>query len=247
LALMVLLIASANIAFRNLPLKRLVSGNMEPTYSKGDILIHTEAEYAVEDIIIYETSRAPSVVRIIEMNDGTYKDFMKGRKEANYHFVGNPTKKLNNKRTQIFISFGTVVMDNLWNNQEEVQKGMKKFIGKLAELWKEEKVVFVTQGKTVLNEYPKSWKILDYADQVEELSRSKLFVTHGGSNSFHEAYVQQTRMAVIPFFGDQILVANQVEKLGLGVNLVKNTNIDTRAPKTFLNEELAEKLVELIE
>ena len=48
---------------------------MAPTYNRGDVLFYAKADnFKADDIIIHETSRAPSVVRIIEINDDeTYK------------------------------------------------------------------------------------------------------------------------------------------------------------------------------
>jgi UDP:flavonoid glycosyltransferase YjiC (YdhE family) len=49
-------------------------------------------------------------------------------------------------------------------------------------------------------------------------------------------------MLVIPFFGDQLLVGQTIENLGIGKNLVKSRNIDTKKSKSFLNDKLAFKL-----
>ena len=78
LILMILFMALANICFKYvLPIKpvKLVSGNMEPTYSKGDILFYTKSgDYKPNDIILHKTRRAPSVTRIIAINeDGTFE------------------------------------------------------------------------------------------------------------------------------------------------------------------------------
>ena len=78
IVLMILIVGLANVLFRFvLPIKPvvLVSGNMEPTHDKGDVLFYGSSnDFKVDDIIIYNTDRNPSVVRIIEINDdGTYK------------------------------------------------------------------------------------------------------------------------------------------------------------------------------
>jgi len=78
IVLMILIIGLANVLFRFvLPIKPvvLVSGNMEPTHNRGDVLFYDSSnDFKVDDIIIYKTDRNPSVVRIIEINDdGTYK------------------------------------------------------------------------------------------------------------------------------------------------------------------------------
>lgn len=177
----------------------------------------------------------------------TPKNFLDNRKKSKYYFVGNIRAKNYSKKNsgqKIFFSFGTVVMNNLWNQQKETQKNLKIFISKLTELWKAKKykITFSSQGKKVLSKYPSNWKVHDRVDQIKTLANSDIFITHGGNNSFHESLIQQTPMIVIPFFGDQLLVGQTIEKLGIGKNLVRNKNIDTNKSKKFLNEKLAIKL-----
>lgn len=171
------------------------------------------------------------------------KDFMTGRKENKFYFVGNYNTYRKQEKEIIYFSFGTVVMNNLWNQQEETRELLKEFILEVSKKLKEEKVVFVTQGKPILENYPSNWEIKENVDQVEFLSRSKLFITHGGNNSFHESFLQKVPMIVIPFFGDQILTGQRVEKLGIGINLGIDLSIDTKKSKNFLNKELANRLV----
>ncbi len=78
LIIMLFLIGLSNVAFRYiLPTKpvKLASGNMEPTYSRGDILFYTQEDnYKVDDVIIHEAPRGSSVARILEINDdATFK------------------------------------------------------------------------------------------------------------------------------------------------------------------------------
>jgi signal peptidase I len=78
LVLLFLIIGLANILFRYvLPITpvKYISSNMEPTYSKGDVLFYSSAEtYDVEDVIIYKTKTPyPGVVRIVGINeDGSF-------------------------------------------------------------------------------------------------------------------------------------------------------------------------------
>lgn len=179
----------------------------------------------------------------------TDKHYKKNRK-GKFIFIGNPTSKFKSKninhfgRKKIYLSFGTVVMNNLWNRQNETRIYLQKFIKNLTELWKnkEYEITFVTQGKKILPNYPANWRIVSYADQIEELKNTDLFITHGGSNSCHEAINTKTQMISIPFFGDQPLVGQQIERLGIGINLVEKNHIDTIESKAFLNSKLAKKL-----
>lgn len=177
-------------------------------------------------------------------------NFKQNRSKAEYFFVGNlrgdnyKHVTSSNKTPKIYFSLGTVVMDNNWNQQEDLRNGLKTLVNKLALIWENKNlsVTFVTQGKQVLENCPPNWSVVAYANQVKELSNSDIFITHGGSNSFHEAVMQKVPMIVLPFFGDQPLIANQIKKLGIGINLIDDENIDTKKDKSFLNENLAIKI-----
>jgi non-canonical (house-cleaning) NTP pyrophosphatase len=54
--------------------------------------------------------------------------------------------------------------------------------------------------------------------------------------------MQNVPMIVTPFFGDQILVSETAQSLGIGKRVGGTTSIDTHANKDFLNEDLVEKL-----
>lgn len=181
----------------------------------------------------------------------TPSNFMVNRLASEYIFVGHLDKPIAShteidiqKRPLVYFSFGTVVMDNLWNQQVETQNKLKIFIQNLAELSKNQNydVLFVTRGKPVLDHYPSNWHTVEYADQKTILSQASVFITHAGGNSFHEAVLKKVPMIAIPFFGDQPLIACQIKKLGLGINLVPDDKIDTKKSKDFLNASLAKKV-----
>ncbi|MBI5066227.1 glycosyltransferase family 1 protein [Candidatus Woesearchaeota archaeon] len=176
-------------------------------------------------------------------------NYLKNRKKVPYLFVGNiradeVKKHEENKIPLIYFSLGTVVMNNLWNQQKQTRNKLKMFILGVAKLFKNKnvRVVFVSQGKKILKTYPKNWNVFDRVNQMDLLSKADVFITHGGSNSFHEAVLQKVPMIVIPFFGDQPLVGERVKKLGIGINLGKDKDIDTKKSKNFLNLKLAKKL-----
>lgn len=147
------------------------------------------------------------------------KNYQENRVEVPYVFLGSLTKSLNqhpvSQRPVIYLSFGTVVMDNLWNQHKDIQKNFLAFFEMLANLWShtEFDVVCVTRDKPILKKVPPNWRLVPHANQLDELSHATIFVTHGGSNSFHESLVSGVPMVVVPFFGDQLLVARQVEAL----------------------------------
>jgi hypothetical protein len=156
----------------------------------------------------------------------TPENFLEGRANKPYVFIGNLSKALPRvvqQKQTIYFSLGTVVMNNLWNQQEKIQVQLKDFINQLAIMWADApwNVIFVTQGKDVLDMVPKNWSCINNANQILELSRADLFITHGGSNSFHEAIIHNVPMIVIPFFGDQPLVGSVTEKLAKFSQLLK--------------------------
>lgn len=173
----------------------------------------------------------------------TSPDFMDGRTAGTYFFMGNNNPRIQRNKDSIYFSLGSVVMGNLWNQQEETRIAVRDYIAGVAEGLRDERVIFVTQGKDVLDSYPKIWRIEDRVNQVDVLSRSRAFITHGGSNSFHEAVLQRVPMVVIPFFGDQILVGQRTADLGIGINLSEDDSIDTKKSKAFLDRDLAERTV----
>jgi len=209
-----------------------------------------------EDVeMVSDGFHLPGEVNIIwSFEEVTPKNFINGRAKLPYAFVGNlrgdnyEKHAYKNKKPMIYISFGTVVMNNLWNQQETTRENMRNFVKALAQKWNNEKyqIIFVTQGKQILDEYPQNWWVYDTVDQVDILSRADLFITHGGSNSFHEAIMQNVPMIVTPFFGDQILVSETAQSLGIGKRVGGTTSIDTHAEKDFLNKALVEKLDEAV-
>jgi hypothetical protein len=183
----------------------------------------------------------------------TPSDFRTNRKPAEYQFAGylsdgHPRFADRSDRPLVYLSFGTEVMDNLWPAQEATRTGVSRCVGGLAQRWgpRDLEVVFATQGQRVLDTYPASWQVHDKVDQQRTLSRSDVFVTHGGSNSFHEALLSRVPMVVTPFFGDQPLIGRRVEELGVGISLISDSDIDTGKPKHFLNDELTARIDESV-
>lgn len=176
------------------------------------------------------------------------KDFAEGRK-GEYKFIGNLNsvkEPLSTTRqpNHIYLSFGTVVMGNLWENEILIRERLKTFFSKLASLWNEKpySVTIVTRGRDLLTSYPVNWLCVDHADQMEELSKASVFVTHAGSNSFHESVRSGVPMVAVPFFGDQPLAAEQIQKLGIGINTASGKTLDTSDSYLVLDEQLAERV-----
>jgi MGT family glycosyltransferase len=178
------------------------------------------------------------------------KNFMLNRKNIPYSFIGNLSsqkairKSDTNQVPVIYFSLGTVIINFLWDKDLIIRKQLKLFVESLAEQWSDKKikVIFVSQGKEIIKSYPKNWEVYPRVNQVDVLQKADVFLTHGGSNSFHEAVLQKVPMVVIPFAGDEMLVGEIVQNLGLGVSLEGNKSIELSKAKNFLSEDLAKNI-----
>jgi UDP:flavonoid glycosyltransferase YjiC (YdhE family) len=183
----------------------------------------------------------------------TPNDFLDNRKPAEYQFAGylsdGHAKVDRAPSPLVYLSFGTEVMDNLWPAQQATRDGVRRCVAGLAKRWDplDMDVVFATQGQPVLDDYPASWSVHRSVDQQHVLSRADVFVTHGGSNSFHESLLSKVPMVVTPFFGDQPLTGRRVEELGVGIALVCDDGVDKDKSKQFLNEELTGRIDQAVQ
>ncbi|MEV7225586.1 nucleotide disphospho-sugar-binding domain-containing protein [Polymorphospora sp. NPDC051019] len=174
----------------------------------------------------------------------TPADFRHHRRPAHYRFAGylsdghrRPARPAG--RPLVYLSFGTEVMDNLWHADPTTRDGVRRCVAGLAARWtRDVDVVFVTRGRPVLPTYPANWAVHDRVDQQRILSRADVFVTHGGSNSFHEALLARVPVVVVPFFGDQPLVARRAAELGVGIALDGGATVERGAAARFLHPDL---------
>jgi UDP:flavonoid glycosyltransferase YjiC (YdhE family) len=171
------------------------------------------------------------------------------RHPARYRFVGYPSDGYPDRRARsgtpvVYLSLGTEVMDNLWPGQQETRDGVRRCVAGLAERWAswDVEVVFATMDKPVLTRYPANWRVCGTVDQQHMLSAADVFITHGGSNSLHEAILSQVPLVVAPFFGDQMLIGRRVQELGIGIALAVPEATDKHGPKHHLDDGLAERL-----
>lgn len=74
-----------------------------------------------------------------------------------------------------------------------------------------------------LGEVPKNFIVKNYVPQTDVLPYTKLFITHGGMNSTHEALYYGVPLIVIPQSADQPIIAGQVAKIGAGITLQKQS------------------------
>ncbi len=126
-----------------------------------------------------------------------------------------PLEKLG-KQPTLYISLGTI-----FNNQADFFNLCFSAFGE--QPWQ----VVLSYGKRVdpltLHAVPQNFLLSAYVPQLEVLSRTDIFVTHGGMNSTMESLYYGVPMIVIPQMMEQALTARRVEELGLGISLDRDT------------------------
>ncbi|RKN75828.1 macrolide family glycosyltransferase [Paenibacillus ginsengarvi] len=146
--------------------------------------------------------------------------------DESYKFVGpsvtsssNPERfdlaAIEGKRP-IYISLGTV-----FNRAIEFYKLSIEAFGNT-----DHTVVMSIGARTPLSdlgEIPGNFIVKPYVPQNDVLQKTKLFITHGGMNSTHEALYYGVPLVVIPQSADQPVIAGQVASIGAGVELSMQT------------------------
>ncbi|CAN7542027.1 glycosyltransferase [Paenibacillus sp. LjRoot153] len=116
------------------------------------------------------------------------------------------------ERKHIYISLGTV-----FNRSINFYKLCMEALGST------EQAIVMSIGNNVhlsdLGEIPPNFTVKPYVPQTELLPYTKLFITHGGMNSVHEALYYGVPLIVIPQSADQPIIAEQVDSIGAGITL----------------------------
>jgi MGT family glycosyltransferase len=115
-------------------------------------------------------------------------------------------------RAPILISMGT-----MYNDEAEFYRHSFQAFAD----WPDPVVLAVGHrvDRTQLRKPPANFIVCEYAPQVALLEIARLFITHGGINSAHEAMLCGVPMVVLPQRADHYVVAGQVEAVGAGVVL----------------------------
>jgi MGT family glycosyltransferase len=137
----------------------------------------------------------------------------------------NKIKKLKETKKIIYLSLGTVVTENLWNNIPKAKQFINSLFEKMTKSFadNDKYEVVISTGRKIgelFKSIPKNFHVYEKVSQVDILKLSDVFITHGGGNSVNEAVESQTPMVVIPFFGDQHLCASNVKKLKIGISFL---------------------------
>lgn len=142
----------------------------------------------------------------------------------------------------IYISLGTIV-----NN-------IKSFYRKCIRAFEHENVqVIMSIGSVVnkdrLGKIPDNFSIYSFVPQLEVLSNTDVFITHGGMNSIMESLYYGVPMIVIPFITDQPLNAKRIEELQLGKKLefrkITSEMIRTTTLSVMKNSAIHKQVLEI--
>jgi len=182
--------------------------------------LHIKKKYGVEINSYYEVFCNPAPLTIVY----TTRAFQPDGEVFNhsYKFVGpsigsrlqQDTFDLSTIKSKnpIYISLGTV-----FNRSINFYKLCFEAFGN-----SEHSVVMSIGKHTSLDDLgtiPPNFLVKQYVPQVEVLKYSKLFITHGGMNSTSEGLYNGVPLIVIPQNADQPIIAEQIAKIGAGLQL----------------------------
>lgn len=168
-------------------------------------------------------------------------DYLSQRKLSNCIFMRPNEAHIENHikkaKKVIYISLGTVVAGNLWNNVPLAKQFVNKLFSNIVQDFgdNDKYEVIISTGrkvKDIFSKIPKNFHVYETVPQVEILKTADVFITHGGGNSANEAIEAQVPMVVIPFFGDQHQCANNIDKLKIGISFGHDINNQSLAINT---------------
>ncbi|PGZ87771.1 macrolide family glycosyltransferase [Bacillus sp. AFS029533] len=232
---------------KNIPKEILVPINLE--FKK--LSLNIKNKYGVEINSYYEVFCNPAPLTIVY----TTKEFQPDGDVFNhtYKFVGpsigsriqqDPFDLSTFKRkSPIYISLGTV-----FNRSIDFYKLCFEAFGN------SEHAVIMSIGKHTnlgdLGIIPSNFIVKQFVPQTEVLKYTKLFITHGGMNSTSEGLYFGVPLIVIPQNADQPIIAEQVAKIGAGLQLQSQnlTQIQLReaAEKVLKNNSSYNKAIDSI-
>lgn len=172
-------------------------------------------------------------------------------KAENYFFVGPSIYQRKNKVKAdipynsmkgriIYISLGTL----LNKNKEFYKYCIESFKGS-------EYSVILSIGNEIplssFGEIPENIYLYQQVPQLEVLSRSSLFITHGGMNSVNEALNFGIPMIVYPQGNDQPTIAKRIEELHLGliVEDINTVNLVAMTDRILDDQQMNDSIQEM--
>lgn len=159
----------------------------------------------------------------------------------NWYFVGPQLPPITiKKKKKIYVSFGTVFIKD---------KKLYRYVAHvLNTLSTDYEIIFVLGDVVKLSDLPKlnnNIKTTMFADQLQELSESILFITHGGMNSAMESLWCATPMVVLPQMSEQMLVGKVIERNNLGKVMYKHKDLNSIVSAVLTSIKYKNKLQEV--
>jgi MGT family glycosyltransferase len=201
----------------------------------------------------------------------TEKSYKEHRSVQDYFFIRpdviqNETTPLIEKLLEIkkhkkiiYLSLGTVVTGNLWNNVKETREFIKKIFKEVTDRFSHDNnvEVVVATGRKIsdlFTEIPKNFHVYEQVPQTSILKLADVFVTHAGGNSVNEAIDAEIPMVAIPFFGDQHVCSDNIAKQGIGISLLADAKyndsiVDTESchlERTSMNQNGLVKAIDAV-
>ena len=96
-------------------------------------------------------------------------------------------------------------------------------------------------AKIIEQNYSSNISIYKYVDQERFLSKSSIFITHGGAGSIYEAIKNTVPMICFPQMGEQNYNASRLENLGMGYNFGIVDKVDTYILTQIINRLIQDK------
>lgn len=98
------------------------------------------------------------------------------------------------------------------------------------------------------DDVPDNVSVYSRVAQIDVLKHANLFVTHGGMNSVNEAIHAGVPMLVNPIINDQMLVAEQILRLGIGIEIdlkkAASDEIRSAALEVLNSEDISSRMRE---
>jgi len=99
---------------------------------------------------------------------------------------------------------------------------------------------------------PPNCQVYSFVPQLEVLALADLFLSHGGCNSVNESLYYGVPLLVLPFFGDQPVVAKVIENKKLGKSFLHDEDSQRSGPfpaperKSLNNENITQSITEIL-
>lgn len=204
----------------------LVSDNKQVSLLNNKFFVRLATKLVCRNIELTTPNMLTEITDVdVELNIVfTAKEFQKDSSsfDERYAFVGPCLgKRSDNVKIPFDEMNGKIIYISLGTLQNNHLKFYKDCIASFEN--KSDVSVVMSVGKDInidkLGTIPPNFYIYPFVPQLEVLTRSVLFITHGGMNSVNEGLIFKNSLMVIPLDMDQFAVADRVAEMGLGVKL----------------------------